>query len=87
MDYNKKLSKTGTLTLPAALRRELGVDQGERFKIIPKNDGSIELKRIQGECIFCKSDSHLLTYMGRFVCKDCLEKMNTAQERSVIHDQ
>lgn len=76
MEYNKKLSKAGSLTLPAAMRRELGMDQGERFKITAKNDGSIELKRIQGECIFCRADSNLLVHAGRFVCEDCLRKMN-----------
>ena len=83
MEYNKKLNKAGSLTLPAAMRRELGIGHGERFKIISKNEGSIELKRIQGQCVFCDSDINLFSYMGRFICEQCLKKMNNAQhERS-----
>lgn len=76
MEYNKKINKAGSVTLPAAMRRELGISHGERFKIFAKNDGIIELKRIQGECIFCKSDHNLIVHAGRYVCGNCLQKMN-----------
>jgi transcriptional pleiotropic regulator of transition state genes len=76
MEYNKKLNKVGSLTIPAAMRRELGINQGERFKIIVQEKGSIELRRIQGECIFCKSDKSLIVYEGRYVCGNCLKKIN-----------
>jgi transcriptional pleiotropic regulator of transition state genes len=83
LEFTKKINKAGSLTLPAAMRRELGIDRGERFKIISKNEGSIELKRIQGECIFCKADGDLLVHAGRFVCENCLQQMNRInQERS-----
>lgn len=74
--FNKKLSKSGSITLPAAMRRSFGIDSGERFRISVNNEGSIVLKRIQGECVFCKSDVDLIAHAGRFVCSDCLQKMN-----------
>lgn len=86
MEYNKKMSKAGSLTLPAAMRRELGIDRGDRFKIAVQDDGTIELTRIQGECIFCKDNSNLLIYAGRFVCDRCIQNMNEIKaERSVDH--
>lgn len=87
MEYTKKINKAGSLTLPAAMRRELGIDQGARFKIIQKDEGSIELKRIQGQCIFCKNDNNLIVYMGRFVCENCLNEMNQIKQKgSVSHE-
>lgn len=76
MQFNKKINKAGSLTIPSALRRELGIEPGARFKVDSKEDGSIVLTRTQGECIFCKSDVGLTVHMGRCVCKKCIEILN-----------
>lgn len=77
MKFNKKMSKSGSVTIPAALRRELGIDQGEKFSISVNENGSLTLNRTQGSCIFCKSEGNLITYRGRYVCKSCGEKLNS----------
>lgn len=77
MKFNKKMSKSGSITLPAALRRDLGINEGEKFSIMPSNNGDITLTRIQGECIFCQSHKELLVYKGRFVCNQCASSMIT----------
>lgn len=74
--FNKKLGKSGAVTLPAALRRDLGLQEGERFSISVNGDGTIHLKRVQGECIFCKADSNLIVHAGRYVCTDCTQAMS-----------
>ncbi|KFN07238.1 MULTISPECIES: AbrB/MazE/SpoVT family DNA-binding domain-containing protein [Paenibacillus] len=75
-EFNKKISKGGSVTLPAALRREYGLAGGERFKIIvDSEDGSILLQRTEGSCLFCQSDKELVVYYGRFVCATCAENM------------
>ena len=74
--FNKKVSKSGSITLPAAMRRNHGIEGGERFSVSVNDEGSIVLKRIQGECIFCASDNNLIVHGGRFVCSNCLKMMN-----------
>lgn len=75
--FNKKISKSGAITLPAVLRREYGLVDGEKFKIIVDGeDGTILLQRTQGQCLFCSSDKQLIVYIGRFVCKACVENMD-----------
>lgn len=75
-DFNKKISKSGSITLPAALRREYGLTDGERFKIVVDGeDGTILLQRTEGSCLFCRSDKELIVYHGRFVCASCTENM------------
>ena len=87
MEFNKKMSKSGAVTLPSAMRRELGLEKGERFKITVTDGGLIELKRIEGECIFCKADNELFTHAGRFVCNNCLQQMNQIKnEGSANHE-
>lgn len=76
-EFNKKVSKSGSVTLPAALRREYGLAGGERFKIIvDSEDGTILLQRTEGSCLFCQSGKELIVYYGRFVCATCTENMD-----------
>lgn len=76
-DFNKKISKSGSITLPAALRREYGLTDGERFKIMVDNeDGTILLQRTEGSCLFCQSGKELIVFSGRFVCASCVELMD-----------
>lgn len=75
--FNKKINKTGAITLPSALRREFGLTGGEKFKIeVCAEDGTILLQRTNGQCLFCDSDKQLIVYMGRFVCAKCVENMD-----------
>ena len=71
MQFNKKMSKAGAITLPSALRRATGIEAGEKFSVHLQEDGSVLLKRTQGSCIFCQSEENLLSYKGRFVCQPC----------------
>ncbi len=76
-DFNKKISKSGSITLPAALRREYGLADGERFKItIDGEDGTIMLQRTAGSCLFCGSGNELVVFNGRYVCASCIESMD-----------
>jgi|GEM_PF-758418 len=76
-EYHKKISKSGSITLPSALRREFGLAEGERFKIVvDSEDGTILLKRTNGQCLFCRSENRLIVYMGRFVCAECVGNMD-----------
>lgn len=75
--FNKKISKSGSITLPAALRREYGLTDGERFKIVvDSEDGTILLQRTEGSCLFCQSGNELIVFHGRFVCGSCVEAMD-----------
>lgn len=71
VQFNKKISKAGAVTLPAVLRRAAGIESGEKFSINLQEDGSILLKRTQGNCIFCESETDLVPFKGRFICNSC----------------
>lgn len=86
-EFNKKISKGGSITLPAALRRDYGLSGGEKFKIfVDGEDGSILLQRTHGQCMFCDSDKELIVFHGRFVCAQCVELMdNDVADRRLAH--
>ncbi|PZM65738.1 AbrB/MazE/SpoVT family DNA-binding domain-containing protein [Brevibacillus composti] len=73
--FNKKISKSGSITLPASLRREYGLAEGEKFKIEVDKDGTILLHRTQGHCLFCGAEEEIVTHAGRQVCAGCISMM------------
>ena len=73
----KKISKTGGITIPSHLRREYGIEAGENFKMDVNDKGEIVLKRIVGSCIICSNNDDLIEINGKYVCHDCLESLNT----------
>ncbi|MFD3260858.1 AbrB/MazE/SpoVT family DNA-binding domain-containing protein [Paenibacillus lentus] len=75
MKFNKSLNRSGGITLPSALRRAYGLSAGEKFSVSVDGEGSIVLKRIEGNCLFCGADKHLIRHRGRFVCVQCIRDM------------
>ena len=84
--FNKKLNKSGGVTLPAAIRREFGLGDGEKFSIsVDSYDGAIVLRRTQGHCLFCNSEQNLITYQGRYVCTRCIKSMGEIREDKFVN--
>ena len=67
----KKISKSGGITIPSHVRRDLGVEVGDRYEIVPQDDGNILLERTQGSCFVCKNKEDLLKVYGLLICKIC----------------
>jgi len=69
----KKIGKGGQLTIPAHIRRELGIQNGEKFAI--RNDnGRLVLERVTGSCIICGACEELLIMNGKYLCSRCIEE-------------
>ena len=71
MEHNKKVNRAGGVSIPASLRREYGIEPGEKVNVSVNDQGVIELKRIEGACIFCQANENLKQYKGRYVCNEC----------------
>ena len=70
----KKISKTGSVTIPAPLRRKLGIIAGDTFKIEESEEG-IVFKRSRGHCIFCGTDIGIKCFKKICVCEGCSNKV------------
>lgn len=75
MEHNKKIGRSGGVSIPAALRREYGIEPGEKVNIDVDGQGVIRIKRIEGACVFCRGDAELKLYSGRYVCSACLQAL------------
>nr|WP_240472961.1 AbrB/MazE/SpoVT family DNA-binding domain-containing protein [Paenibacillus sanguinis] len=75
MKFDKKMNRSGGVTLPSALRREYGLAAGEKFQVSVNQHGDVVLKRTEGQCLFCQADQDLIPYLGRLVCRSCVSSM------------
>lgn len=76
MKFNKKISKSGSVTLPAALRREVGLAEDEKFVVEAKHDGTIVLSRAQPQCILTGAQDDLIVFAGKYVSRSAIEAMH-----------
>jgi len=71
---HKVISKSGGLTIPADIRREYSFGSGEAVDIII-SDGRLVLSPHTPRCLFCENTDKVSRFMGRYVCRACVEKM------------
>ncbi len=64
----------GRIVLPVELRRTLDIDIKDSLEIFV--DGEfIMLKKYQPSCIFCDNMDDIISYHGKTVCKNCIDKL------------
>lgn len=68
------LNKSGGLTIPSELRREYNFMGGQAVDIVA-DDGRLVISQHTPRCLFCQGAEGVGKYMGRYVCRSCVEKM------------
>ena len=76
----KKVSKSGSITIPSHIRREYGIKHGEKVKIDTNKDGDLILKRVVGSCIMCGENENLIKVDDKYICKSCIDKIKEQSE-------
>lgn len=72
---NKKINRAGGVTIPSAIRRDYGIEAGDKVVVdVNLKNGDIILHRNDGSCMFCGSEDVIL-YKGRYICRACIEAM------------
>ena len=70
----RKVDELGRIVLPIEMRRTLDIAEKDELEIFVEND-RIVLQKYEPSCIFCTSSRCLITFRGKNICKDCLEKL------------
>ena len=70
----RKVDELGRVVLPIELRRNLNIEIKDPLEIFVDGD-SIILKPYRPCCIFCAEADDTITYMGKIVCKKCVEQL------------
>ena len=71
----RKVDDLGRIVLPIELRRMLDIAERDELEIYMEADRII-LQKFEPACIFCGSARSLVTYRGKNVCQDCINKMS-----------
>lgn len=72
---SKVLSKGGSLTIPAEIRREHNSFLGGEAVDITVNDGKLIIAPHTPRCLFCQSIENVGKFKGKNVCKECVTAM------------
>lgn len=73
----RKVDELGRIVLPMELRKCLDINIKDPLEIFTEGE-FVLLKKYQPACIFCNEASDVVTYNGKNICRNCLEKLNDA---------
>lgn len=73
----RTLDNMGRIVIPREIRRQLDMADGvDGFEIF-MDDDNIVLKKHKPACVFCNSEENCVEFVGKTVCKNCIEKLNS----------
>ena len=75
---SKKLTSKAGITIPKALRADMGWQPNMAGDLIPQEDGSLTIRPHIDLCRFCGAHESVKKYKDVCVCSDCAVKMKEA---------
>lgn len=70
----RRVDELGRIVLPIELRRTLDIAERDALEIYV-DGSSIVLRKYLPSCLFCDSADDVITFEGKMVCRNCLEKL------------
>ena len=70
----RKVDELGRIVLPIEMRRTLDIAEKDALEIYVEGD-SVILRKYQASCVFCDSVKDIISFKGRNVCTDCINKL------------
>lgn len=67
----KRVNKSGGISIPVGLRRELAIQPGDALDVETDAQGNVVLKRHLPRCVFCGSTEEVTLWMGKGICRSC----------------
>ena len=74
MQHLKRITSHGSVSIPAAVRRGLGIRERDAMDLEVDGQGRIILKPHVPRCVFCGGEDHTVAIGGKRVCWDCCKK-------------
>lgn len=76
----KKMTSHGSISIPVAMRRELGIE-GKDPMIVESNGGRITISPYRPRCLFCGATEGVKQFHGKGICQECAAKEIAGFER------
>lgn len=77
----KKISSNGSINIPVAMRREMGI-QGKDPMEVTMKDGVVIITPYTPRCVFCGNVDGVLKFQGKHICKSCGNRLFDMMEGS-----
>ncbi len=72
----RQIDVLGRIVLPIEIRNVMGIQNKDSLEIFTEDD-KIILKKYQPSCIFCKEADNVISFQGKLICRDCLQKLRS----------
>ena len=75
---SRKIDRLGRVVLPAELRKQLEIREGDLMEIAVDDDDRVVLQKVALRCVFCGSTprgAELREFQQKLVCEPCVEKL------------
>lgn len=66
----RRVDELGRVVLPAALRRQLGIEERDLVEVSLEGE-QILIRKTTARCVFCGSETDLRSFRSRWVCAAC----------------
>lgn len=73
--FTRIMDEIGRIVIPKQIRKELGIDKPGSVIEMFCDGKQLILKKAATHCTFCKSESDLVEFEGKHICKGCLDKL------------
>lgn len=71
----RKVDELGRIVLPKELREIFKINRKDPLEIYVDDGDSIILRKYEPACIFCGSANEITNYMGKRICRECIENL------------
>ncbi len=78
---SRKVDRLGRVVLPAELRKDLEINEGDLVDIAVDDDGRIVLEKVAQRCVFCRATAptvELREFEHHMVCEPCVAKLTAS---------
>jgi AbrB family transcriptional regulator, transcriptional pleiotropic regulator of transition state genes len=79
---SRKVDRLGRVVLPAELRKDLEINEGDLVDIAVDDDGRIVLEKVAQRCVFCRATApavELREFENHMVCEPCVAKLTASE--------
>lgn len=70
----KKVSSHGSINIPVAMRREMGLQGGDPMEV-SKEEDKIVIRPYTPRCLACEGTEEVVQYLGINICNKCVAKV------------
>jgi len=79
---SRKVDRLGRVVLPAELRKQLEIREGDLMEIAVEDDGRIVLEKVAHRCVFCRATgpaAELREFEHKLVCEACVTRLRGSE--------